>query len=254
MGDFMPEWPWSDSAEPPPGAEPALTGRKNSRPGPRGRYPVMWAAAGLVLIGGSAAIVAMHESGSPAPLAAGLLRSGRVQRPALGSGRGRRSGRQRAPAVPVARGPVADGPGAHAAAHAAAGSGETGAVARPPAGARRDAASRTRLRADALAGAAAGADLAVAFPVGAAATTMALGRRGLVAPLRLVAGPVRLVAGPVTLVAGPALSPATRVVMKDIGTTTARKPETGPKPRWLCWSEIISDAAVKEETWRASSC
>ena len=188
--------------------------------------------------------------GRPAPLAAGLLRSGRVQRPALGSGRGRRSGRQRAPAVPVARGPVADGPGAHA----AAGSGEAGAVARPPAGARRDAASRTRLKADTLAGAAAGADLAVAFPVGAATTTMALGRRGLVAPLRLVAGPVRLAAGPVTLVAGPALSPATRVVMKDIDTTTARKPETGAKPRWLCWSEIISDAAVKEETWRASSC
>jgi hypothetical protein len=34
----------------------------------------------------------------------------------------------------------------------------------------------------------------------------------------------------------------------------AGKRWTEPKPRWLCWSEIIRDAAVKEETWRASSC
>jgi hypothetical protein len=67
MGDDMPEWPWSDPAEPPPATETAFTGGKNSRPAPRGRYPVLWAAAGLVLIGGSAAAVAMHESGGRPP-------------------------------------------------------------------------------------------------------------------------------------------------------------------------------------------
>ena len=55
--------PVIDPAEPPPGAQSAVTGRKNPRPAPRGGYPVVWAAAGLVLVGGSAAIVAMHGSG-----------------------------------------------------------------------------------------------------------------------------------------------------------------------------------------------
>ena len=250
MGDFMPEWPWSDSAEPPPGAEPAVTGRKNSRPGPRGRYPVVWAAAGLVLIGGSAAIVAMHESGArprSQPVFCGLVECSVLRSEAAAAGAPAASAPQPFPS-PVAPSRTVPAPTPQPAPPARP------APSPAPAGARRDAASRTRLKADTLAGAAAGADLAVAFPVGAATTTMALGRRGLVAPLRLVAGPVRLAAGPVTLVAGPALSPATRVVMKDIDTTTARKPETGAKPRWLCWSEIISDAAVKEETWRASSC
>ena len=76
MGDHIPEWPWSDPAEPPPGAETAFTGGKNSRPGPRGRYPVVWAAAGLVLIGGGAAVVAMHEAGGrprPQPVFCGLV-------------------------------------------------------------------------------------------------------------------------------------------------------------------------------------
>jgi hypothetical protein len=76
MGDDMPEWPWSDPAEPPPGTGTAFTRGRNSRPGPRGRYPVLWAAAGLVLIGGCAAAVAMHESGGRArtqPLFCGLV-------------------------------------------------------------------------------------------------------------------------------------------------------------------------------------
>jgi hypothetical protein len=76
MGDHIPEWPWSDPAEPPPGAATAFTGGKNSRPAPRGRYPVVWAAAGLVLIGGGAAVVAMHEAGGqphPQPVFCGLV-------------------------------------------------------------------------------------------------------------------------------------------------------------------------------------
>jgi hypothetical protein len=76
MGDDMPEWPWSDPAEPPLETETAFTGGRNSRPGPRGRYPVLWAAAGLVLIGGSGAAIAMHESGGLArtqPVFCGLV-------------------------------------------------------------------------------------------------------------------------------------------------------------------------------------
>jgi hypothetical protein len=76
MGDHMPEWPRSDPAEPSPGAAAAFTGEKNSRTAPRGRYPVLWAAAGLVLIGGCAAAVAMHESGGqprPQPVFCGLV-------------------------------------------------------------------------------------------------------------------------------------------------------------------------------------
>jgi hypothetical protein len=76
MGDHIPEWPWSDPAEPPPAAGTAYAGGKNTRPAPRGRYPVVWAAAGLVLIGGSAAVVAMHEAGGrprPQPVFCGLV-------------------------------------------------------------------------------------------------------------------------------------------------------------------------------------
>ena len=176
----------------------------------------------------------------------GLLRSRRVQRAALGGGGGHRAARD---CGPVARGPVADGPGPHA------GSRATTGTARASPGtstnARRDADARDLARADAHAGSAAhaagpahdrdGPALDVAAPGTAA---VAFGGRGLVSPL-------------VTLVGGLALSPATLVVTKAVDTTVAQRPASpgrGPEPRWLCWSGIIRDAAVKEETWRASSC
>jgi hypothetical protein len=59
----MSDGPSNDPAEPPPGAQPGSGGRRYSRSIPRGRYPAVWMAAGLVLLGGSAAIVVMHESG-----------------------------------------------------------------------------------------------------------------------------------------------------------------------------------------------
>src|SRR6516162_9379610 len=67
MGDRVPEEQWSDWAGPPPGSEPARTGR-NSRPAARGRYPAVWAAAGLLLLGGGAAgVVLLHESSGQPP-------------------------------------------------------------------------------------------------------------------------------------------------------------------------------------------
>ena len=174
----------------------------------------------------------------PAPQAAGLLRSGRVQRPALGGGGGQRADREPArPALRVTGGPVAGGPDPHADAHAAAGPGDTSAVARPGASAHGNAAPRARPGADALARAAAGADLdapgpglAVAFPVGAAAA-VARRRRRLVSPL--------------TLGGGPASPPAALVVNRA-------RDETGTALAMLV--RDYRDAAVKEETWRASSC
>ncbi len=67
----MPEGSSSDSAEPPPGGEPSVSSRRDSRPISRGRYPAVWVAAGLVLLGASAGIVLIHESDGrpPAPAA-----------------------------------------------------------------------------------------------------------------------------------------------------------------------------------------
>jgi hypothetical protein len=150
----------------------------------------------------------------PASPAAGLLRSGRMHCPALGSGGGQRAGREpERPARPVTRGSVADGPRPPSDAHAGAGSADTSAVARP--GARGNPAPRARPGADAPAGTAAGADLdaprpglAVAFPVGTAAA-VARRRRRLVSPL--------------TLVGGTPLSPAALVVMTGIDATVAHR-------------------------------
>jgi hypothetical protein len=67
-GDQMPEGSSSDSAGPPGGGEPSSpSGRTNSRPATRGRYPALWAAVGLVLLGGSAGIVLLHDSGTQPP-------------------------------------------------------------------------------------------------------------------------------------------------------------------------------------------
>lgn len=169
-----------------------------------------------------------------------------MQCAALGGGRGYRAARE---SGPVARGPVAGGPGPYA------GSGATAGAARAHPGtsisARRDPDARHLAGADAHAGSGthaagpardlAGPALDVAAP---GATAVAFGGRGLVS-------------SPVTLVGGLALSPASPVVTKAVDSTVAhpaRKPQTGPEPRWLCWSGIIRDAALKEETWRASSC
>jgi hypothetical protein len=150
------------------------------------------------------------------PHADGLLRSGRVQRPALGGGRGRNAGREPGPRTPpvVAPGPAADGPDPPADPRAAADASRASAIARTRA--RGDAGARGLTGAGANAHAGAGAHavagagaglgapgpaLAVAAPRTAAA--MALGRRRLVPP--------------VPLVERSALSPATLVVMKDFG-------------------------------------
>ena len=125
----------------------------------------------------------------------GLLRPGRVLRPALGRRSGQRAVRKPAPgAVPVVTaGAVTDGPGRGARAGTQAGADDTGPVTRAGISAR---ARRHGARGPAGSGAharagagleAPGAALAVASPMDTAA--MAAGRRGLVPPLTLVAGP-----------------------------------------------------------------
>jgi len=66
-GDQMPEGSSTDSAEPAGGGDPSSSGRGNTRPVTRRRYPALWAAAGLVLLGGSAGIVLLHDSGGRPP-------------------------------------------------------------------------------------------------------------------------------------------------------------------------------------------
>jgi hypothetical protein len=69
----MPTGPSSDSASPAPEPDPPLAGSQRhfwlAREGGRGNgwgHPIAWAAAGLVLAGGSGAAVLLHEAGGRA--------------------------------------------------------------------------------------------------------------------------------------------------------------------------------------------
>ena len=53
----------SGSAEPPQATEPSLSGRQYSWLARCGRNPVAWAAAGLVVVGGTGAVLMVHEPG-----------------------------------------------------------------------------------------------------------------------------------------------------------------------------------------------
>src|ERR1700735_5104283 len=62
----MPIGPSGDSAEPPEGTQsPPSGGQRYSWLTKRGRNPAVWAAVGLVVIGGAGAILATHEPGGP---------------------------------------------------------------------------------------------------------------------------------------------------------------------------------------------
>jgi len=58
----MPTGPSSSASEPPSATEPPLTGRRHSRLTRRAGYLAAWAAAGLIVIGGSSALVMIHKS------------------------------------------------------------------------------------------------------------------------------------------------------------------------------------------------
>jgi hypothetical protein len=62
----MPIGPSSDSAEPPEGTDAPADGRRYSWIARYGRNPMVWAAAGLVVVGGTGAILATQESGGQA--------------------------------------------------------------------------------------------------------------------------------------------------------------------------------------------
>lgn len=60
----MPTGPLSDSAEPPSEPEPPFTGgRRHSWLAGRGRHPVTWAAAGLVLLGSAGVALLQQQPG-----------------------------------------------------------------------------------------------------------------------------------------------------------------------------------------------
>jgi hypothetical protein len=105
-GTHMPIGPSSDSAEPPEGTEPPADGRRYSWIARYSRNPMVWAAAGLVVVGGTGAILATQESGGQAQPGAqaalcGLVSCAAVPSADASSPPGHRAGPGPAPAPPA---------------------------------------------------------------------------------------------------------------------------------------------------------